>query len=602
LAGPNQFLDSLTTINSSTNQLSLDGNHSGPYMYVTNLITTGSGNVIRIASLKNFSFPVQIPLIQYAAGSHSFSVVAPPGFTPNLIDNGPGSTLDVTISTNQPKNLVWRAYVNGTWNNSTPNWLDLNTGLQTNFANGDFVSFDDIPNGNVSSISLDGPSSPIVSSGITMSNSTLAYSLGGSGIIAGSVILNKNGTNNLTINANTTAVIQLNQGNLLGSGAIGGAVTATNTIMNFSGSIGGNVTSSGTTTINGNMNGALSVLAGIATNGPSANIFAPFSVGVNALFVNLGAITWNVGAATVSSNGVLNNIGPINGDTLTVSGSGTVTDSGGFNGGFGLNVLTFNPSLTVATGGSNVVYPGALFIAGGYGGPNPTYVFSGPSTNVAGRLSLFNGATALIQIDWSKPQTNTSIYAGHLDLGGSQTARSFNGCTLIMSNLNSGFRAFANGQSYHIFGNTLLGDTSLINPTGTSTNAYPVMQPVTPGPGLAWDLTRLYPFGTISIIGVPTSGTNLLSSFTNIVANITATFSTNGSTITTNFFTNNIILSTLTWPTNYIGWKLQSQNNPLSIGLSTNWSTLLDSIFTNTMSISNNVTTNQSVFYRMTYP
>ncbi len=605
LAGPNQSLDSLTFDNNSTNQLTLDGNHVGPYIYATNLVTAGSGNVIRIGSLKNYSFPVQIPLIQYVAGSHTFSVVAPPGFTPNLIDNGPGSTLDVTISTNQPKNLVWRAYVNSTWDNSTANWLDLSTGLHTNFANGDFVAFDDSPTSGQSSLALDPGSSPIVSSGITMTNSILAYSLGGSGIIAGSVALTKTGTSSLTINGNTTIQVLLNQGSLLGSGSIGGVVLATNTVMDYSGIINGSVTSAGTATIDGNgiVNGSLNLLSGgIATNTIGANINGLFSTAPNTLLVNVGNITWNSGAALVSSNSTFNNLGAITGDTITFNPGSTLIDSSGFNGGFIANTMTLSGSVTVSTGGTNVTYPGALFIAGG-NGIGSSFVFENSTVAaVPGRLSLFQGSTAVIKVDFSNPQTNTMIFGGHLDLGGSQTKRDFNGCTLVMTNINPTAGAFANGQVFHVFGSTLTGQ-GVINPTGTSTNSYPILQPAAPGSGLAWDLSHLYLAGNIGIRAVPTSGTNLVSSFTNILANISITgFTTNNSIITTNFATNNIILSTLTWPTNYIGWKLQSQVNPLTVGLFTNWTTLLDSTFTNTISVSNNVSTNQSVFFRMTYP
>ena len=57
----------------------------------------------------------------------------------------------------------------------------------------------------------------------------------------------------------------------------------------------------------------------------------------------------------------------------------------------------------------------------------------------------------------------------------------------------------------------------------------------------------------------------------------------------------------LSWPTNYIGWRLEAQTNSLSVGLGTNWTTATGSTHTNLMIFPFDLT-NGAVFYRLTYP
>ncbi len=58
---------------------------------------------------------------------------------------------------------------------------------------------------------------------------------------------------------------------------------------------------------------------------------------------------------------------------------------------------------------------------------------------------------------------------------------------------------------------------------------------------------------------------------------------------------------TLAWPADHIGWKLQSQTNSASAGISTNWSDVAGSAATNQMTFTIDPA-NPTVFYRMTYP
>ena len=65
------------------------------------------------------------------------------GVTVGVANNGGNNSIDVNLSTGTPKALLWQGYVNNVWDTSTANWLDLNTGLHTNFATLDKVAFDD---------------------------------------------------------------------------------------------------------------------------------------------------------------------------------------------------------------------------------------------------------------------------------------------------------------------------------------------------------------------------------------------------------------------------------------------------------------------------
>ena len=57
----------------------------------------------------------------------------------------------------------------------------------------------------------------------------------------------------------------------------------------------------------------------------------------------------------------------------------------------------------------------------------------------------------------------------------------------------------------------------------------------------------------------------------------------------------------LQWPGDHTGWRVQTQTNPVTVGLSTNWATLAGSSLTNQIMVPVDKT-NGSVFFRMVYP
>ena len=206
---------------------------------------------------------------------------------------------------------------------------------------------------------------------------------------------------------------------------------------------------------------------------------------------------------------------------------------------------------------------------------------------------------------------NTVVYSGFQDLGSSASTHSYNGCTLVITNV--GTTPFSDGQVFTMFQRIDSEGylTGRFFYTGTATNTYPLIEPKGPGTGLAWDLKYLINLtpspdnnnGKIGIIGTAVNPTNvwLLIMPTNGVITI-ASYTTNDSIITTNYATNNLIYTTLTWPTNHTGWRLQSQQNTLAVGLSTNWVTVFQTPWTNSIYVTNALITNDCWFYRMVYP
>jgi hypothetical protein len=77
-----------------------------------------------------------------------------------------------------------------------------------------------------------------------------------------------------------------------------------------------------------------------------------------------------------------------------------------------------------------------------------------------------------------------------------------------------------------------------------------------------------------------------------------STVATNPTNITSVVHGGNLELS---WPADHIGWRLQSQTNTASVGLSTNWADVAGSTTVN--SVTNTINpANGAVFYRMVYP
>ncbi|HLP77053.1 MAG TPA: hypothetical protein VK327_09050, partial [Candidatus Paceibacterota bacterium] len=579
IAGADKMLAVFSLSGASKLTLHLDGNNATPYVFATNFtVTPGTGNRLEIGSIQNVTIPAEIPLFYSGAGSTpgNFSaIIMPPGsgLAGNLVPSATDpNQFNLLILTNSPKTLAWRGFVDANWNTATKNWLDLSTGIQTNFNSGDIVIFDDVPT--VTSINLE--LANLIPNTINITNVTKTYTFSGPGTISGSGTLNKWGSGTLALNGSVGISVIINEGVLTGdsSGILGSATIAGGAQMIFGGTINAGITCFGTATLIGSSLGALAVHGPSGTFTNLGTFTGPFSTEEGTLLVNeTGANLLNTGSPLVQSNSTLINGGTILGASLEVAG--TLKD-------LGTGYIGLSGTLTVDGGGT--------FVPGGDGiGTSTVRESSLFDPLSAGAVKFNSGSTNIIKVDFANPQVCSKLLANTVYFGPSRGVKAFDGGTIVINNIGS--TPYSVGQTMKPFGTTPSdGSFPVGNYSLNTTNSYSLIEPVTPGFGMDWDLSSLYYDGVIRVIGVATAPTNLAYS-----TSFLTTISTNVPPVT-----NNYIVSQLSWPEEYIGWRLQQQVTTLEAGLSTNWSDLFTS-WTNQITVTNVFTTN-AVFFRMVYP
>lgn len=173
------------------------------------LSAPGTGLTIAVSGLG--LRPGTITLIKYTgtalASLANFSLTLPPGVAATLVNNQANDSIDLNITT-APQNLTWEGTAGVNWDiNTTANWKDANNVAQfylqyTNGAVivGDATIFDDtltndFVNPQPTNINL---TSTVYSFPVVV-NSTLPYSFGGAGSIAGSGYLVKSNTGSLFV-------------------------------------------------------------------------------------------------------------------------------------------------------------------------------------------------------------------------------------------------------------------------------------------------------------------------------------------------------------------------------------------------------------------
>jgi autotransporter-associated beta strand protein len=282
-------------------------------------------------------------------------------------------------------NLTWKGgLASNAWDlTTTKNFL--NGGTADFFYNGDNVTFDDT--GSTSpAISITGTLSP---GSVTVNNTANAYTFAGTGSIAGTTGLVKNGANSLTIsNANTyTGGTTLNAGqlNINNASAIGsGLLTITGGTLDN--------TSAGAITLSTNNAQAWNGdFAFAGTNDLNLGTGAVTMSGNRVVTVNAGNLT--VGGAIAGTGYGLTKAGA---GTLTLSGANSYTGATNINGG----------KLLLSTNSSSLT-------AGAYGiGSTATLeINTGASTWLAVGSPSFSGAGTL-----------TKTGTGTLQLGSSGSA------------------------------------------------------------------------------------------------------------------------------------------------------------------------------------
>jgi hypothetical protein len=579
-ATPGGALGTLSLNGNASLTLFVNGtNPPAALVYVTNLTASGVGNKLIIGDVQNVaSYPVDIPLIAGAGPALTASVfdggVQMPsgsGLTGVLFLSS-SNTINIHIINRAPNSLLWRGPGDtANWDYTSKYWLDVNTGMMTNYNDPDVVSFDDTP-GFATNINITGATA-LTPGGINMTNNTLHYALldGGNSIV-GSAALNKYGTGPVEVDANTTLGVQLNEGSFTGvSGSVGSVNAAAGTVMNYGGTIGGSLICAGNATIAGTINGTMTVQSGgVVTN--SGTVKNPFSVQTNGYLYNAGSgALHNIGVGTVgspqvASGGILINAGAIGeaakGDVLFVNGTFEDLATSGM-------MLS---SLTMGAGGT--------FIPGG-DGIGTTTINSDGTGSFPGAALLQQGSTTIFKVNPAANPSNTGLTSAHLSFGGSSSARNQNGCTLVVTNI--GVTPFSAGQSFQLFAN-IFNSPIIFSSTGSSTNTYPVVVPP-PGPGLAWDLRPLWVNGSIAVVAV-NSGPKLTNSFG---------FDSTG----TNF------VGQFSWDSSYYGYRLETLVVPPSVGLSPNtnynWSGIPGSWTNTSVNVTNTIGTND-VFFRLVFP
>ena len=552
--------------------------------FVTNLADV-VGAKLDIASLSGFSptVPATNALISYrTAGTHNISLgTFPAGYkNVSIVDNTAAQVIEVRIQTNAPAVLRWKGFVNNQWNHTDANWQDTNTLLQVKFFDADSVIFDDAA-GVPKSVSVTDSVIPNSGgTGIYMTNSANgAYSFENGGGAIGTCSMVKDGSANFTNNAIGTESITFNGGTLRGSGSLGGVAIASTAGIDYAGSVSGPTVISG----NGYFNTG-AVADGSFTLQGTASVTNYGTIEGGSLAVNGTARLVNQaggwlksigfgGSANVAVGATLINVGDIGVDALfnppgqanTLTVNGTFKEMGVGN--IYLTTLTLNGGSTFKPGGDGIGTTQIKSASVGSGFP--------------GRLTMLAGSTNIINVDFSNPQTNTLVVAQFTDFGGNTSTKAFDGCTVVMNNINTGAGVFANGQGFRVF--TGPGGSDIGNEGLNTTNRYPIMSPYIPATNTKWDLSSLRdtsPNGVLAITGFPTTGTNI-------------TFSA--------FSDGTNLITHLQWDSSYIGWRLQQQTNSLSVGLYTNWTSVSGSAATNDIYITNSPAIDAS-FFRMVYP
>jgi hypothetical protein len=256
----------------------------------------------------------------------------------------------------------------------------------------------------------------------------------------------------------------------------------------------------------------------------------------------------------------------------------------------GTNVSTYAGQFVdnVTTNGNHklslVVASGTLYLNGVNSNTGPTVVQSGatlggngallssvtvqsggtlsPGSGSIGRLGITNGLTFA---PGATHFVELNAATGTNDMVGGLTSVTYGG-TLVISNVGSAL--LTNGATFKLF------DAAARSGSFASVVSQTANQVVT------WDTSRLSVDGTITVAqSVLTSAPALAASA-------------------------NAGVLAISWPTNYLGWRLLSETNSFGVGLTTNaadWFYLPGSASTNAVYL-NIDRTKGSVFYRLVYP
>jgi autotransporter-associated beta strand protein len=412
------------TANPTAAALSSSGSISAPG---TNIVINISATGLKTGQFK---------LIQYGSGTlasiANFHVFPPPGVNAFLSNNVAAQSVDLVISTT-PNQLAWNGAITTIWDLATANWTNVTSGGLTLFQQytngsviaGDAVFFDDslyndFINPPATNIFLNSQfyAFPVVF------NSTLPYSISGTGGIQGvtALIVSNTGTLKLLTSNSYTGGTTITAGTLavtndsalgsasgavtLGGGtlAFGGTSTSTRPVATTAASSIG-VSSGAVAQLNGSItgSGALTKIDnGTLALGGNNSIGGSVYVGAGTLNITAGSTT--LAATTPSSVGYENGSA-----TMNLSSTGTFTSLGN---------LWVGGSDQSGTGYAPV---GVLNISAGtvkFGGPGGNNAHYGDGGLVIGGGNNFeNAAVGTVNVSGGTSWCTNDLIVGFAGLG-----------------------------------------------------------------------------------------------------------------------------------------------------------------------------------------
>jgi autotransporter-associated beta strand protein len=432
---------------------------------------------------------------------------------------------------------------------------------------------------------------------VNNTNATLVISNNISG--DGSAVLTKTGSGTLVLAGANTYSGALNIDSTSASANDGTTIIANNgaiaNILAVAGfpyiTLGDNNGGSSTLGLNGS-SGSITVNPDISLAGRNVNVQAIENIaGTNTI---AGNITLAVGGTFYifqCDSGLLSLTEPLpyttptsSGRVFSFQGPGNFDVTGGIMDGAnnGTNnvwdgVIQQGPGILTLSGpntysGSTIVSNGVLSLQ--------SSISSIQGVSVAGGLLVGNSSIAgPVTVTGGSIEAGTTNTLGTMTLG---STLSLSGNTIVKINKSTSSSDLFSGQTSVTYGGTLtvnnlsgtlaVGDHFTLFTPGTSASSFSSIVG-TPGPGLAYSFAN----GVLSVItGPATNPTNI-------------TYHVSGNVLT------------LSWPTDHLGWTLETQTNSLSIGLGTNWVRVSGS----SSVTSTNITMTSSVptaFYRLVYP